>query len=141
MSENEIRRYALEIQNYEAQQNAIERRIEILLATINELEVTSYTLENLKKENPDQEILAPIGSSSYIKAKISTPDKVLMGLGANVVAEIDTDKALEKINERKKNFQKIILELRGQLQQIQSKINEIRAKLQEILSKKGGKQG
>lgn len=135
MSEDEIRKLAVEIQNYEMQKSVIERRMEILLSTISELEVTEQTLENIKNEKSGQEFLAPIGSGSYVKAKLSSSDKVLMGLGADVVAEVNIEDAIGKLNERKKTFQKAVLELRGHLQQLQSKLNELRAKVQQLLEK------
>ena len=130
MSENEIRKIASEYQLYELQLRDLDKRAELIQNTIRELDITKITLNAIKVKDKDGEFLSPIGSNSFIKSKFSDTNNVLIGLGADVVAEVPVEKALEELNKRKTEFQKLLLSIRSQISKVQAKYNETRSVLQ-----------
>ncbi len=131
MSEEELRRTAAEYELYANQLEQLERRIELVQNSINEMELTKTTLEALKNRKNEEEFLSPIGSNSFIKAKFLDTSKVLMGLGANIVAEVTVDYAIEELTKRKTEFQKLYINLKNQMDQLKVKFNAVKTKLEQ----------
>ncbi|MHA1754716.1 MAG: prefoldin subunit alpha [Candidatus Odinarchaeia archaeon] len=138
MSQEELKKIAAEYELYNLQLKALSDRLELVQNTLAEIELTKKTIEEIKSRDDKTEFLAPIGSNSFVKAELKDTERVLIGLGANIVAEVNVDKALEELSKRKTDFQKLLLSLRGQIQQVQVKVNEIKNKLQEEYRKTQG---
>ncbi|WEU40808.1 MAG: prefoldin subunit alpha [Candidatus Odinarchaeum yellowstonii] len=131
MSEEELRKTATEYELYANQLEQLERRLELVQNSINEMELTKTTLEALKNKRSEEEFLSPIGSNSFIKAKFLDTGKVLMGLGANIIAEVTVDHAIEELTKRKTEFQKLYINLRNQMEQLKVKFNAVKTKLEQ----------
>lgn len=131
MTEDDIRRTASEYELYSGQMNLFEKRLELVQSTIGEMEMTKIALQALKNKKEEDEFLSPIGSNSFIKAKFADTNSILMGLGANIVAEISVDQALDELNKRRTEFQKLYSNLKNQITQLRLKLNDIRTKLEQ----------
>ena len=135
MSEDEIRKAVAELNLYEAQVASLQRRVELVSSVIAELNITKFTLEEFKNREANQEFLAPIGSNSYIKARLGDISKAVIGIGAGVVIETDVEEAVKKLKEREEELVMASASLKIQIRQIQSKINETRPQVEELLRK------
>ena len=89
-------------------------------------------LEGLEKEKIETSLLVPIGGGSYIKAKIESTEKIVVGIGAGVAVEKTFNEAKEILSKRIEELEKLYGRLQQQLAQISQKIQEDRAKLEEI---------
>ena len=78
---------ALESRYLEETVNEIQQRINMTNAALTELKVSSLTLEGIEKEKKGTELFVPIGGGSYVKAKLETSKKVVVGVGADVAVE------------------------------------------------------
>ncbi|MHA1410385.1 MAG: prefoldin subunit alpha [Candidatus Odinarchaeia archaeon] len=134
MSEEEVRKLVSEYQVYELQLKDLAKRLEIIQNTVTELDLTKETIEGVKKSEKNTEFLAPIKSTSFVKAQFTDTKNILMGLGANIVAEIPIDDALEKLNKQKSDLQKLMLSLKEKIMKTQTKLEETRSKLQREYS-------
>jgi prefoldin alpha subunit len=91
-------------------------------------------LENLEKEKENAELLVPIGGSSYIKAKLTSHDKVIVGMGANVSIEKTLPEAKVLIKERLEELEKSMRSAQQQFSQIAERINVGRNRLETLLA-------
>jgi prefoldin alpha subunit len=130
--EEELRRLSVEIRFLEQTAEALQSRIRMVDAAIADLTYTNMTLEGLEKQSANVELLVPIGGGSYIKAKLETPDKVTVGIGAGVSVEKTLQEAKEIIKKRLEDLEKNRTSLQQQLSQIAERINEDREKFEEI---------
>ena len=133
-SEEELRRLSLEIRFLEQTAEAIQSRINMVNAVITDLVYASMALEGLEKEKENSELLVPIGSNSYIKAKLENPDKVIVGMGAGVSVEKTLQEAKEIVKNRQKNLEKTRMSLQQQLSQAAEKISEDREKFESLMA-------
>jgi prefoldin alpha subunit len=133
-SEEELRRLSLEIRYFEQTAEAIQSRINMVNAVITDLTYANMALEGLEKEKENSELLVPIGSNSYIKAKLETPDKVVIGVGAGVSVEKTLQEAKEIVKNRQENLEKTRLSLQQQLAQVADKISEDREKFESLMA-------
>ena len=132
--EEELRRTSAELRFLEQTAEAIQSRINMVNAVITDLVYASMALEGLEKEKENSELLVPIGSNSYIKAKLENPDKVIIGMGAGVSVEKTFQEAKEIVKNRQENLGKTRMSLQQQLAQVAERINEGREKFESLVA-------
>ena len=135
-SEEEVfRRLAVELRMLEGTAEALQSRVNLVNAALNELRVASMTLEGLGKEKKDAQLFVPIGGGSFIKAKLASADKVIVGVGADVAVERTMKEAKENLENRIAELEKTRTSLGQQFTQVIGKIQEDRARLEELTAK------
>ncbi|MEM2119186.1 MAG: prefoldin subunit alpha [Candidatus Bathyarchaeia archaeon] len=133
-TEEEFRRLSVELRLLEQTAEAVQSRINMVNAVLTDLNYASMTLEGLEKEKEDVELLVPIGGGSYIKAKLSEPDKLIVSMGAGVSVEKTRAEAKEIIKKRSDELGKTQMALQQQFAQVIDRINENRSKIEEIIA-------
>lgn len=135
-SDEELRRLSVELRILEANAENIQSRINMVNAVTTDLAYASMTLEGLEKEKKNSELIVPIGGSSYITAKLASPDKVIVGMGAGVSVEKPLQEAKDIIKKRLENLEKTRLSLQQQLSQFAERINENRQRVEDLLAER-----
>ena len=133
-SEEDLRRLSVEMRYFEQTAETIQSRINMVNAVITDLTYANMALEGLEKEKENSELLVPVGSNSYIKAKLENPDKVIVGVGAGVSVEKTLQEAKEIVKNRQENLEKTRLSLQQQLAQVAEKISEGREKFESLMA-------
>jgi len=136
--DEDFQRSLVQLRIYEGSARALQARLEIVNAAINEFSVASTTLEGIKTQKTDEDALIPVGGGSYVRAKLSDISKIVMGVGAGVAVEKPIDDSIAEIKDRIADFDKARTSLQEQLNQALIKIQENREKLDELVKKRGG---
>ncbi|MEM3770092.1 MAG: prefoldin subunit alpha [Candidatus Bathyarchaeia archaeon] len=131
-AEEELRRLSVEMRILEQTAETIQSRISMINAVITDLTYASMTLEGLEKQRENEELLVPVGGNSYIKARLETPDKVTVGIGAGVSVEKTLQEAKEIIRKRLEDLEKSRTSLQQQFSQVVDRINEDRERFEEL---------
>jgi prefoldin alpha subunit len=108
---------------------------------ITELRVSSMTLEGLETEKKNSQLFVPIGGGSYVKARLETANKVVVGVGADVAVERTLKEAKEELESRIADLEKTREALAEQFNQVVERIQENRRKLEEITAKLRQREG
>jgi len=133
--EEELRKLSVEMRFLEQTAETLQQRISMINAAMTDLTYANMTLEDLEKEKEDAELLVPIGGSSYVKAKLANPDKVVVGLGAGVSVEKTLQEAKAIVKERLDELQKTMVSAQQQFAQVADRINADRDRLESLLAK------
>ena len=104
-------------------------------AALAELKVSTMTLEGLEKEKKGNELFVPIGGGSYVKAKLETSKKVVVGVGADVAVEKSVKEAKEELETRIGELEKTREALGKQFNQVVERIQQNRSMMEEISAK------
>ncbi|MEM3735350.1 MAG: prefoldin subunit alpha [Candidatus Bathyarchaeia archaeon] len=131
-AEEELRRLSVEMRILEQTAEALQSRISMINAVITDLTYANMTLEGLEKQKENAELLVPIGGNSYIRARLETPDKVTVGIGAGVSVEKTLQEAKEIIRKRLEDLEKSRASLQQQFSQVVDRINEDRERFEEL---------
>lgn len=115
--------------------NELQSRINLTNAALTELRVSSMTLEGLEKEKKDAQLFVPIGGGSYVKARLETAKKVVVGIGADVAVERTLKEAKVELEARIAELEKTRETLGQQFNQVLGRIQENRENLEEITAK------
>jgi len=123
---------------YEGSARALQARLEIVNAALNEFSLASTTLEGVKTQKTDEDALIPVGGGSYVRVRLSDISKIVMGVGAGVAVEKPIEDSVNEIKERIADLDKARTSLQEQLSQALFRIEESREKLGELVKKHGG---
>ena len=132
--EEELRKLSLEIRLLEQTFETLQQRLNMINAVATDLSYANAALENLEKEKENAELLVPIGGTSYIKAKLDNPDKIIVGLGAGVSAEKTRQEAKEIIKKRLEDLQKTHQSIQQQYSQVAERITQDRERFESMVT-------
>jgi len=133
-SEEELRRISVELRMLEQTAEALQSRLNMINAVATDLTYASTTLQSLDKEKENAEVLVPIGGTSYIRARLDGPDRVIVGMGAGVSVEKTREEAKEIIKKRLEDLDKTRMSMQQQFAQVAGKINEDRDKFEALVA-------
>lgn len=129
--EEEIRRLLGAYQQYQTQAEVISQQLGLTQMTVQGLDRAILAVEALDSANDGQEMLVPIGSGSFVFAKLASKERVVLNVGAGVSIEKPAAEAKESLKVRKAE----VAEAAKKLSEMLSKIDQEMAKIQAVLSK------
>lgn len=137
-NEEEIRKISVELRLLEQTAETLQSRLNMLNAVTTDLTYANMALDSLEKEKENSELLVPIGGNSYIKAKLDTPDKIIVGIGAGTSVEKTRLEAKDIIKKRLEDMEKARTATQQQFTQVAEAIGKDRERFEEIASKLRG---
>ena len=126
---------AVELRILEGTADAIQSRLNFIGAALTELNFAQMTLEGVEKETPEAPLFVPIGGGSFVKAKLESSEKVIVGMGAGVSIEKTMAEAKATLQNRIGEMGKTRVSLQQQLVQVVNRMQENRGKLEELTAK------
>ena len=136
--DEDFQKSLVQLRVYEGSARALQARLEIVNAALNEFSLASTTLEGVKTQKTDEDALIPVGGGSYVRVRLSDISKIVMGIGAGVAVEKPIEDSVNEIKERIADLDKARTSLQEQLSQALFRIEENREKLGELVKKHGG---
>jgi prefoldin alpha subunit len=133
-SREQINRLVAESKEYEAQLGQIQLQLELLNQSIQVTKIAGDTIEGLKNLQDGQEILLPLGTQAFLKAKIMDSSNVLVNVGGSVVLEKPVDAAKDHLDQHLENLMKSQTQLNQIMQQLMAKWQKIRAEIEKIVA-------
>jgi len=130
-----LQRILSEIGNYQATADLLRQQISFLVASLSEFSMTAETIRTIKELKPETEVLVPIGSDSFVTAKLTLTDKVTIGLGADVAAERDISDAMQMLETRTVEIEQAMEQARQELEKLSERIEALRPEAERILEK------
>jgi len=131
-AEKVMQRLIFEYNWFRSQAESLQREINVLTSYLEQLTLTMTTIENIRKGEGREEILIPVGSRTFIKAKLTDPEKVIIHLGADVAAEKTLEDAQKLLEEKLGEVQEVLTERRKLLDQIVTKLENIQSQLNQL---------
>ena len=132
--EEELRKLSVEMRFLEQTAETLQQRISMVNAAIADLTYANMALEGIEKEKENAELLVPIGGSSYIKVKLASPDKVVIGMGAGVSIEKTLPEAKAIVKKRRDELEKTMRSAQQQFAQVAERINAGRNRLESLIT-------
>jgi prefoldin alpha subunit len=136
--DEDFQKSLVQLRAYEGSARALQARLGMVNAALNEFSLASTTLEGVKTQKTDEDALIPVGGGSYVRVKLSDISKIVMGVGAGVAVEKPIEDSVNEIKQRIADLDKARTSLQEQLSQALFRIEENREKLGELVKKHGG---
>lgn len=125
MNEQEMRQAMGTMEAYKSQLEAMNEQGQLLQMSLEDYSRAKDTLEAISKGQPGDEVLMPVGGSSYVYATIARNDRVLVGAGTSVSIEKPIEDAVATVDAR-------IGELMDALKKVGESRTVIEAKMQQL---------
>lgn len=129
----EIQQKMLQFQVLEGQLRATRAQIEQASARAEELTHAKVGLEGLEKVRPNDSAFIPMGAGNFIKGKIIDSSKVLMSMGGDIAIKKSRKQAIEILDSRLVEIQKMIAQLAVQEQKLTAALQKLQPEIQRAL--------
>lgn len=136
--DEEMRQLLVEIRFLEGSARVLQSRLDIVTAALSETLTAIQTLEGAKGQPDSSEVMIPIGSGSFVKARLSDPGNIIIGVGAGVCVEKSVEDSIKDLRLRSSELEKARVSVTQQLSQLLGQTEDYRERLGELVRKKGG---
>ena len=120
-----------EINAYNQQADLIRQQIELIQASIGEVDALSNTLDDLNGEK-SVEAFVPVGAGSFIKGELKDTDEIIISIGAGYAIKKDTEGAKKIIAGQKKDLEDSLDKMLANLQQVTDILANLQGQAQQI---------
>lgn len=120
-----------EINVYKQQGDLIQQQIELVRASIAEVDVLTNTLDDLEGKD-SVEAFVPVGAGSFIKGELKNTDEVIVSIGSGIAVKKDVDGARETIARQKKDLEDSLDKMLANMQQVSDIIGSLSAQAEQL---------
>ena len=131
MNEEESRQMMAALESYRGQLESLAEDQKVIQFSLEETIRAKETLRLYKDADEGSEILVPVGGGSFVYARVSSSDRVLLGLGSGVTAEKSIDDAVETMEERIKELSETAKTVSSRKAQLEAENARLTQKFQE----------
>ena len=114
---------AAQLEVQQAKGDAIRQQIQSMQASMVDVGGATEAIRNLKKATKD--MLVPVGAGAYLSCPKPDTDRVVVGIGANVLVQKKPEEALALMEERQKSLGNAIRTAQEDLEQVIVEIDEL----------------
>jgi len=139
MSEEQAQQLMYRMQMLEGYLTDLSQKESSLLSIMREAISATESIKNSKIKS-DSEALVPIGMGTYMQAKISPNQKVILNIGAGAAIEKDQESAINWIESRIKEFEIALQETNAQKQQVIANLENGKQQMNQMMQQAGQKQ-
>ncbi len=122
-----------EINAYKQQGELIQQQIELVRASIAEVDALTNTLDDLEGKE-SVEAFVPVGAGSFIKGELKNPDEVIVSIGSGMAVKKDVDRARQSIARQKKDLEDSLDKMLANMQQVSDIIGSLSAQAEQLAS-------
>lgn len=122
-----------ELRTMQAQVQYLERQLDSINATINELDLARVAIEEIKKSKED--VLVPVGAGISVRMRVTDASKALVQVGGGVVVEKDIEKIVEDTTKRREEFLKLAEKTQAELERVAEVLGAKEEEVRELAGK------
>jgi len=132
MSEEQAQQLMHQMQMLENYFTELSRKEESLYGMMRE---ATSAIESIKSlgEKEESTTLVPIGMGSFVKAKISANEKLILNLGAGTAVEKDKNSAINFLESRVKELEVALRDTSAQKQQVVANLEQGKQQINQIM--------
>ena len=125
ISEQDARNLSMQHREYQARAEAIQQQRSMVQVSIEECVRALGTIAELENLEGEMDTMLPIGSGSFLHAKLNKIDNVVVNVGAGISVEKSVEGAKETLNKRKGELEKVLEQMTQSLTQISQNMKAI----------------
>lgn len=131
-NDKDPRQLMLQHREFQRRAESIQQQINMVTLSTQDCQRAIDTLEDLEKENSEISTMVPIGSGSYVYAKLDNLDKIIVNIGAGISIEKPVTEAKEFLQKRKNELDNILEKMHSTLAQIAQTMQTIEAQINAL---------
>ncbi len=131
VNEQELQKKMMKLEEIKNQIEALSSQKEMVQSMVEEHEKASKAITNYSKEEEGKELLVSVGGNAHIPCKVSGERKVLIGLGSDVSALTEPEKAVNIVDTRKKELTQTRTEIENGINRLEGEFRKLQQTVQQ----------
>ncbi len=127
MNDTDPRSLLMQHREYQRRAESLQQQLNMVSLSAQDCRRAITTIEELEKEKEGAHTMVPIGSGSFVYAKLDMIDKVVVNVGAGISIEKSVPEAKEILQRRKSELDKILEKMNTTLGQLAQGMQAIEA--------------
>ena len=131
MNDDELRQAMATLEAYKNQLNALTQQSQLLQMSFEETVRAKETLGAFAKAKEGDEILVPVGASSFVTAKVTASPKAVVGIGNKISVEKSIEEAIAFIGGNLEEIKDALTKLNESMQEMDAAARSLAAAVQQ----------
>ena len=131
MNDDELLQALASLDAYKNQLNSLTQQSQLLQMSYEETLAASRTLASLVDAKEGDEIMVPVGASSFITAKVTSSPKAVVGVGNKVSVEKDLTDAVEYMKSNLEEIADALKKLNESMQEMDAAARNLSLAVQQ----------
>ena len=93
VNDDELRQMLALMESYKNRTEALSRQVNVLRSTLDEVNMANESIKALIGADEGDEILVPIGASSFMNVKVASNKNIIVGIGSGISVEKNPEDA------------------------------------------------
>lgn len=134
MSQKELEDKIIRYRELEEKVRQLNERGELFTLRVLEIEQTMQTIKEIETSK-ESDILLPLGSNVFIPGKIEEKDKMLIGIGSDLVVEKNVDDVKKELDDRKKILEEGVLKVQDNMLKVAEEMGKLEPEIEAAFNK------
>ena len=130
---HELQEKYMQFQMLQQQLQQAQKQLKLFEEQLHELAHTKEALDELKGTGVGTELLVPMSSGIFIKAKLDNNEHVNINVGANVAVQKNITEAKKLIEEQETEIRQVQLQMINQFQKVAKNAETLESQMQELV--------
>lgn len=131
--QEQVQQRYMQLQMIAGQISQIKEQLEYINAKIFEMEDLNHNLESLKSWKAGKEILAPLGSNTFVRAELKDNSEVIMDVGSKVMLSKSIVSAKETNTSQMDELREFSLQMTNEISKLASEHGKIETEIASMI--------
>lgn len=131
VNDTELRQAIALMESYKERVEALSRQVQILRVSLDEVNMAAEALKAFKDAKEGDEILVPIGASTFIPVQVTNNKKAIVSVGSNISLEKDVSDSIDYMTTNSAEISEALKKSVDALNEIQNTLTNVTAAVQQ----------
>jgi prefoldin alpha subunit len=119
------------MESYKDRVEALSRQVQVLRVSLDEVTMTAEALKAFQNAQEGDEIMVPVGASSFITVKVTSNKNVIVDIGGNISVEKEVGEAIAYMDSNNAEISEALKKTADALNDAQQALNNLTSAVQQ----------
>lgn len=125
MNDDELRQMLALMESYKNRTEALSRQVTVLRSTLDEVNMANESIKALMAAKEGDEIMVPIGASSFMNVKVTSNKNIVVGVGSGISVEKTPENANKYMEANAAELSEALKKTVDALQEVQQALSTV----------------
>ena len=125
MNDDELRQMLALMESYKNRTEALSRQVTVLRSTLDEVNMADESIKALMAAKEGDEIMVPIGASSFMNVKVTSNKNIVVGVGSGISVEKTPEDANKYMEANAAELSEALKKTVDALQEVQQALSTV----------------
>jgi len=125
MNDDELRQMLALMESYKNRTEALSRQVAVLRSTLDEVNMANESIKALMAAKEGDEIMVPIGASSFMNVKVTSNKNIVVGVGSGISVEKTPEDANKYMEANAAELSEALKKTVDALQEVQQALSTV----------------